>query len=117
MNQKEVIILGQTYKVHELAPEDENAMEDGVQGYTDWTTHEIAVRGSLRNPHPNGLADREALFKKVLRHEIIHAFLFESGMTGFDEWSGCYATNEVLVDWIAVNCPKMLRVFEDVGAL
>lgn len=117
MEPKSVSILGQPYKVYELSPQDEGTMEDGVLGTTDWTTHEIIVRGSIKDPEDHGLANREVLYKSVLRHEIVHAFLFEAGMTGFDEWSGSYATNELIVDWIAVNAPKMHMAFDEAGAL
>lgn len=51
--------------------------------------------------------------KKVLRHEIIHAFLGESGLRGSSEW----AENEEMVDWFAIQFPKILKAIEEVGAL
>ena len=53
---------------------------------------------------------RQSRYKEVIRHELVHAFLFESGL---DE----YARNEQLVDWIAVQVPKMNAVFEELNAL
>ena len=55
----------------------------------------------------------DELRKKVLRHEIIHAFFGESGLRSCSE----YAENEELIDWIAIQFPKILKVFEQVGAL
>lgn len=55
----------------------------------------------------------EEFEKKVLRHEIIHAFLGESGLRGNSEW----AENEEMVDWIAIQFPKILAVFQKAGAL
>ena len=43
--------------------------------------------------------------KKLLRHEIIHAFFYESGL---DE----YSSNEELVEWLAIQFPKIQKVFE-----
>nr|WP_325300343.1 hypothetical protein [uncultured Dysosmobacter sp.] len=54
---------------------------------------------------------------RLLRHEIVHAFLYQSGLSvnslGVDEW----ATNEEMVDWIALQGPKIYRAWMDVNAL
>jgi len=49
---------------------------------------------------------------KVIRHELVHAFLFESGLAG-NSW----ASNEEIVDWIAYMFPKMKAAFEAANAL
>lgn len=43
--------------------------------------------------------------QEVLRHEVIHAFLNESGLMN-------YSNDETLVNWIAMQFPKMFDVFE-----
>lgn len=50
--------------------------------------------------------ETDRLLKQYLRHEILHAFLFESGL-GFDSISdaGAWATNEEIVDWFAIQSP------------
>ncbi len=55
----------------------------------------------------------EVYDKQTLRHEIIHAFFAESGLHSDSD----YAENEELVDWIAIQFPKMLKVFQEVDAL
>jgi len=50
---------------------------------------------------------------KVLRHEIIHAFLHESGLDSNSE----RARNEELVDFFAIQMPKMLKVMEQASCL
>lgn len=55
----------------------------------------------------------EELQKKVLRHEIIHAFFGESGLRSCSE----YAEDEELVDWMAIQFPKILEAFNQIGAL
>lgn len=45
----------------------------------------------------------------IVRHEIIHAFLHESGLEE-------YKNNEDLVNFIALQFPKMLKVFKQVKA-
>ena len=55
----------------------------------------------------------DELRKKVLRHEIIHAFFGESGLRSCSE----YAENEELVDWIAIQAPKIYKAFAESGAM
>ena len=54
-----------------------------------------------------------AFMRKVLRHEIIHAFLNESGLRENSEW----ACNEEMVDWFAIMLPKINKCFEDSNCL
>ena len=49
--------------------------------------------------------------KRVLRHELVHAFLAESGLRSDSEW----AEEEEMVDWIAIQFPKMMKVFQELG--
>lgn len=54
----------------------------------------------------------------TLRHEIIHAFLNESGL----QWNAAasdqsWAKNEEMVDWIAIQFPKIFKVYQELGCL
>lgn len=51
---------------------------------------------------------RRKRYAEGLRHEIIHAFFEESGL---DE----YSENEELVQWLAIQFPKLLYTFENVN--
>lgn len=57
--------------------------------------------------------DVEKLQKSTLRHEIIHAFLGESGLRGNSEWAEC----EEMVDWFAIQHEKLHEAFKKAGAL
>ena len=46
---------------------------------------------------------------KTLRHEIVHAFFFESGL----DMQSDFARNEELVDYLALQMPKMFKVCND----
>lgn len=51
--------------------------------------------------------------KQTLRHEIVHAFLSESGLQSNahnNEWSWAY--NEEMVDWIALQGIKIYKAWE-----
>ena len=52
----------------------------------------------------------EELKNKVLRHEIVHAFFHESGCS---EWTN----DENLVEWIAIQVPKMAKAMKEAGAI
>ena len=56
------------------------------------------------------LDEKEARRKETLRHEIVHAFFSESGFRG-------YYNDELLVDWISIQFPKMLDAFLATGAI
>ncbi|MFD1464645.1 hypothetical protein ACFQ4L_00875 [Lapidilactobacillus mulanensis] len=46
---------------------------------------------------------------KDTRHELIHAFLCESGLAENSDW----AQNEEVVDWIARQFPKLFETFKN----
>lgn len=54
--------------------------------------------------------EKEARRKETLRHEITHAFFSESGFRG-------YYNDEILIDWLSVQFPKMLDAFIAAGAI
>ena len=82
-------------------------------GYTDTSTHEIIVDNmSFAKDDEDGKKDLETYKKQVLRHEIIHAFLNESGLSNNSKFCESWATNEEMVDWIAIQFPKIAKVFE-----
>ena len=63
-------------------------------------------------------SEQEIYCKKVLRHELIHAFLNESGLSDNSlVTQESWAKNEEMVDWLAIQAPKIYIAFKDVGAL
>lgn len=55
--------------------------------------------------------------RKQLRHEIIHAFLAESGLQSNYEHYKQFGHEETIVDWFAIQFPKMIKAFESVNAI
>ena len=55
--------------------------------------------------------------KKTLRHEIVHAFLFESGLHKQAKACGSWAENEESVDWLAIQGPKIMKAWTEAGAM
>ena len=110
-----VSVLGTEYKIYTDVPESEDETLQQYGGYCDKTSHLIAVAG--KNEEAN-LHDWDAYVKQVMRHEIVHAFLFESGLGGDSVW---YVEGqehpEQTVDWIARQFPKILEAFRAADAL
>lgn len=62
--------------------------------------------------------EQSAYRKRLLRHEITHAFLNESGLQHCSSVPmGAWARHEEMVDWIAIQFPKIMKAFQEVGAL
>lgn len=47
----------------------------------------------------------------TLRHEIIHAFIFEAGLSYNSLDAEHWAVNEEMVDFFAMQMPKLLKAF------
>ena len=82
-----------------------------ASGYCDFNIHTIVV-DEFKNPDQDATEDMNAYKKKVLRHELTHAFLCESGLS-----TNSWADNEEIVDWIAIQAPKIFKVFKELELL
>lgn len=107
-----VNILGTPYTIEIKSVSEDGFLKD-CDGYCDKTTHKIVI-GSKENDCD--LGDFEVYQRKVLRHEIIHAFHFESGLQENLECKP-YGFPETLVDWFAIQSPKIFKVFEELNIL
>lgn len=108
-----VNILGTEYTVEERTVEEDSYLNN-CDGYCDKSTKEIVV---AKQKPDNDLNNYDWYRKKVMRHEIIHAFLYESGLHENFEHPKQYGHEETTIDWIAIQFPKMLKVFEEAGCL
>ena len=107
-----VNILGTEYTIEERTVEEDSYLSN-CDGYCDKSTKEIVV---AKQKPDNDLSNYDWYRKKVMRHEIIHAFLHESGLQECWEHSQ-YGHEETVVDWIAIQSPKIIEVFEKAGCL
>ena len=78
---------------------------------------QILIRSYSRaeREEPRALRDLDAYGRKVLRHEIIHAFLYESGLSCNSQETTAWAANEEMVDWFAIQGPKIVRAWREAG--
>ena len=67
--------------------------------------------------HFDNEEEKDVYFKSSLRHEIIHAFLNESGLKDNFEHVPRMGHEETMVDWIANQFPKIADVYEKLGIL
>ena len=105
-------VLGTKYSIFYKTAKQDKDLEQ-CDGYCDKTTKQIVVR---KRAEDCNLGNFESYRKKVVRHELIHAFLFESGLhENFkkDEWGH----DETTIDWFAVQFPKLLKAFQDADCL
>lgn len=112
---KTVNVLGTDYKIFYRSINDDETL-DICDGYVDWTTKEIVVRFEI-DKEKDSLNDMNCYVKKVLRHEIVHAFLFESGLAESSGETEAWAKNEEMVDWFARQGEKIYKAWEEAEAL
>ena len=114
----EVDILGIKYTIIYKDISDDSKLDE-MEGYTD-LYKKIIVLGKLEQRDYFKDEQKEKLDlvkKKILRHEIIHAFLFESGLDSNSNRSYAWADNEEMVDWLAIQSPKIFEVYSKLDIL
>ena len=116
---KVISILGTEYKIEVVDPEQDEIMKDtGATGYMNGPGKRIAIADTdIHYKYKYFTPDeREIEERNCLRHEIIHAFLYESGLdrnTGVPD--GGWASYEEMVDFFAMQMTKMLKAFREAG--
>lgn len=107
-----VNVLGRDYEVIEHARgEDPLLKENNLDGYCDESIARVVVE-SMQSSDVDSFKDLERHKKRIKRHELIHAFLSESGLHG-----ECYWASEEMVDWLSYQFPKMVKAFGEADCL
>lgn len=113
MESKKINVLGTEYTLT-VCSEAEEPRLSGCDGLCDDTVKELLVESyALHEDDPTSKKDLQVQIRKVKRHEIIHALLFESGLAENSPW----AQNEEMVDFFAIQFPKLLAAFKAGDAL
>ena len=105
-------VLGTEYEISELSKAEDSMLET-CDGYCDKTSKRIVI---ITKSDECNLDDFEVYRRKILRHEIIHAFLFESGLHENFEHNQ-WGHDETMIDWVAAQFPKLTKAFKEVGIL
>lgn len=108
MEKQTVNILGTEYTIEPKELKDED-----IDGYCDSTSKLIVIRSD----NENNVGDFGYLQKKQLRHEIIHAFMSESGLQCNWQHIEQFGHDETTVDWFAIQSPKIFKVFQELDIL
>lgn len=102
-------VLGTEYTIYSDVSAEEKPILSEADGFCDFTSKEICI-AKIDDGDPFNMSQLNLYEEKVLRHEVIHAFLFESRLDVNSDW----ARNEEIVDWIAIQFPKIKAVFEEI---
>lgn len=110
MDKYKIDILGTEYTLTLCSKAEDKRLKD-CDGLCDNSIKQLIVDDySDLGDDPFKKGDLLWQIKKNIRHEIIHAFLYESGLAADSDW----AQNEEMIDFFALQFPKMAKVFEDV---
>lgn len=104
-----VDILGTLYSFEKHKVDEDPQLGEKLDGYCDLYAKQIVVGTGYDKPETR-TKNLPAYEDHVARHEIVHAFLHESGLSGEGE-------REWLVDWIAHHLPKLAKACKDVNVL
>lgn len=113
-----ISILGTEYKLFR-EPSSSWKFVDGIMGRCDSYLKEISISILNRDSVINKGKPDEWFFlneAEIVRHEIVHAFLNESGLSYNTKSSTSWATNEEMIDWIAFQVDKISKAFKEAEA-
>lgn len=120
-NTMKIDILGTEYRIETHKVSEDSYMEKkGLAGYCEEENKLIVVADMSEEKYFVGMDEKaqEIYRKKTLRHEIMHAFLNESGLSdSSNRFDGAWAKNEEMVDWLAIQTPKIFSTFKKMNIL
>lgn len=120
-NMTKVNILGTEYTIETHKVSEDSYLKDNfLAGYCAEESKMIVIADMSEKEFFTGMDEKEqeTYRKKTLRHELIHAFLNESGLS--DSASvpvGSWAKHEEMIDWIAIQFPKILNAYNELGCI
>lgn len=106
-----VDVLGIPYSVN-ITPEADDPKLETMDGYTDPSIKRIVISDVHRRPEdPENVQDQDWVQRNIIRHELIHAFIVESGN------QDAFWHTEDMVRWLAYMFPRLLAAFNEAGAM
>lgn len=116
-----ICVLGTNYTVTvRKYTDDESFRRRSICGYCDYYTKQIVIcdMSTYKGWELEPADTVKSCQKQTLRHEIVHAFLSESGLLESSfAFDGPWAKSEEMVDWIANQGPKIYEAWKKAGAL
>lgn len=109
---KTIDVLGSQYTIEYKTIKDDSFLVS-VDGYCDKTSRRIIIAEKSDECNLDCFDEYQ---KKVLRHEIVHAFMFESGLA--ENWEHKnIGQEETVVDWFAIQGLKIYNAWKQAGCL
>lgn len=103
-----VDVLGTVYEIRYVPSINERG------GEIDYYTKEIRISNQEDIPREFKTDNLKEMQKHVLLHELIHAFLYESGMDQNSNVCDAWAVNEEMIDWMAIQMPKIMEAYDTI---
>lgn len=116
----EVNILGTEYGIEVRRISEDPDLKNYSRGaYCDTLSKLIVIADLSEKEYVDIYPEQEVDYQKeLLRHEILHAFLNESGLWGNScQPESGWAMNEEMIDWFSIQSPKIFKAYQEVGAL
>ncbi len=114
MTQQVINILGSEWTVVRINRGEEKRLEY-KDGFCDLSVKQIYINWYQKDESDlDQQMNVDVHNRTVLRHEIVHAFLLESGLG--DNWKhDTFGHDETIVDWIAMQGPKLYKAWKEAG--
>lgn len=104
-------ILGTDYEIRKVSEKEYPKLSTmNANGLAEFYSKELIINAEMNPKSGEEFANFKGFENKVIRHEIIHAFFHESGLVD-------YTADEDLVNWIALQFPKILKAFQKADCL
>lgn len=115
---KFINVLGTDYSIQYKSIDEDGRLSE-LEGYVDTYRKKIIIAKIEEREYfkDEPIEKLNKIKSKVVRHEITHAFLFESGLDCNSRGVGAWAENEEMVDWFAMQSPKIYKIFEELDIL
>lgn len=114
---QKVDVLGTIYTIEYRTKEEDEKLKQ-VAGYCDYSIKKIVCnKRTEKDKDDLDLSNLGFVDNRILRHEIIHAFIYESGLWCNSFGISSWADNEEMTDWFAIQFPKIYKVYAKLGIL
>lgn len=106
-NNRKVNICGVDWTIR-IVPADDDRLKNSIEanGVCESYTKEVFVRDYTEQNDPKQYLNIEMYVKKVIRHELIHAFFFETAHQSIYE-------DETITETLAQTLPKLAKIMEE----
>lgn len=115
-----VSVLGVQYAVeYRTRAQDPELKAADCDGYCDTSIKLCVARKytAAEQKEPGSKKCLDDYMRKCMRHELVHAFLYESGLSINSLSPSGWASNEEMTDWMAIQGPKLYDAWKQAKCL